>query len=109
MPAPMRQPALHGTATPTPPNGIWDGTIKTIQDSTGETHRIVREFVSFKEAKDITGISDWTWREWADVGKCASVKIGHRILIPVSEITRLLSEGLRPASPRNAAHAGGDR
>ncbi|SEF78754.1 Helix-turn-helix domain-containing protein [Bryocella elongata] len=75
----------------------------------GETHGIVREFVSFKEAKDITGISDWTWREWADLGKCASVKLGHRVLIPVSEIQRLLSEGLRPAQRQSKASNGGDR
>src|SRR3974377_587268 len=92
---------LFKLAAPTSPNPVWDGTIKTIQNSTGETHKIAREFVSFKEAKEITGISDWTWREWAEIGKCASVKIGHRILIPVSEIQRLFSEGLRPACKKS--------
>lgn len=99
----MRKSDLLKIAVPTPPNAVWDGTIKTIHDTTGETHRIVRELVSFKEAKEITGISDWTWREWADTGICASVKLGHRVLIPVSEIQRLLSEGLRPALRSRAA------
>lgn len=94
---------------PAPPNAIWDGTIKTIQNSTGEIHTIVREFVSFKEAKAITGISDWAYREWADNGKIATVKVGHRVLIPVSEIQRLLSEGLRPALKKSAVQAGGEQ
>lgn len=86
-----------GIKSSTPPGIAWDGTIKTIQQNSLDPQTIVREFVSVKEAKALTGISDWTWREWAEIGKCASVKIGHRLLIPVSEIKRLLSEGLRPA------------
>lgn len=92
----MRTRTLQKQSVSTPPHSVWDGTIKTIQNSTGEIHSIVPEFVSFKEAKAITGISDWTWREWADIGKCASVKMGHRVLIPVSEIQRLLTDGYRP-------------
>lgn len=75
----------------------WNGALRTVRVDSTNTHTITREFVSVKEAKALTGISDWTWREWADYGKCASVKIGSRLLIPVSEIHRLLSEGLRPA------------
>jgi hypothetical protein len=109
MRAQMRKLDLLKIAAPTPPNAIWDGTIKTIHDATGETHSIAREFVSFKEAKEITGISDWTWREWAELGKCASVKLGHRVLIPVSELKRLLSEGLRPAFKMNNVREEGSR
>lgn len=105
----MRKSDLLKTAAPTPPNAIWDGTIKTIHDATGETHSIVREFVSFKEAYEITGISDWTFREWAEIGKIATVKLGHRVLIPVSEIKRLLSEGLRPAFKLNSVREEGGR
>lgn len=85
---------------------VWDGTIKTIQKNQPESSSIVREFVSVKEAKALTGISDWTWRGWADSGICASVKMGHRILIPTSEIQRLLSEGLRPACRKVSGQEG---
>ena len=75
----------------------WNGTLRTVRVDSTNTQTVVREFLSVKDAKAFTGISDWTWREWADSGKCASVKLGSRLLIPVSEIHRLLSEGLRPA------------
>jgi hypothetical protein len=44
-----------------------------------------------------TGLSVWTWRRWAYDGKIASVKAGKRLLIPASEVERILNEGLRPA------------
>jgi excisionase family DNA binding protein len=46
---------------------------------------------------DLTGLSPWTWRRWAYDGKVASVKVGRRLLIPASEIERVMHEGLRPA------------
>ncbi len=48
-------------------------------------------------AGEQTGLSPWTWRRWAYEGKVASIKVGSRLLIPRSEIERVLSEGLRPA------------
>ena len=75
----------------------WKGSIKAVKSDSTNTQATVREFVSVKEAKALTGISDWTWREWVEIGKCASVKLGGRLLIPISEIQRLLSEGFRPA------------
>jgi len=101
----MRKSKL-GIKSSTPPGMAWDGTIKTVQPIALESQKIVREFLSVKEAKALTGISDWTWREWAEIGKCASVKIGHRLLIPVSEIQRLLLEGLRPACKNVADREG---
>lgn len=44
-----------------------------------------------------TGLSPWTWRRWAYDGKIASIKAGKRLLIPGSEVDRVLREGLRPA------------
>jgi len=44
-----------------------------------------------------TGLSPWTWRRWAYDGKVASVKAGKRLLIPASEVDRVMREGLRPA------------
>jgi predicted site-specific integrase-resolvase len=47
--------------------------------------------------EELTGVSRWTWRRWACEGKVASVKLGNRLLIPVSECERLVKEGMRPA------------
>ena len=99
----MRKREKLQSRVSTPSVAAWDGTIKTLKSSTDDTGVIVQEFVSVKEAKGVTGISPWTWRGWADTGVCASVKIGGRLLIPVSEIQRLLSEGLRPACKKSAA------
>jgi len=59
------------------------------------------QYLSVAEAEAITGVSRWTWRAWCYSGKCASVKMGPnkqaRLLIPVSELERLLEAGLRPS------------
>jgi excisionase family DNA binding protein len=46
---------------------------------------------------EMTGLSPWTWRRWAYDGKIASVKVGRRLLIPATEIERVMREGMRPA------------
>lgn len=59
-----------------------------------------RQYVTVQEAAAISGLSPWTWRQWAYSGKVASVKPGGtrgRLLIPASEISRVMSEGMRPA------------
>jgi hypothetical protein len=56
-----------------------------------------REFVSVDEAEAMTGISRWTWRRRCYEGSTASSKVGRRLLIPVSEVRRIMSEGMRPA------------
>ncbi len=52
-----------------------------------------------QEAGAATGESPWTWRRRAYMGVCSSVKLSSkgRLLIPRSEIDRLISEGFRPA------------
>jgi len=59
-----------------------------------------RQYVGVQEASQITGLSPWTWRQWAYTGKVASVKAGKgqraRLLIPIAEVHRVMSEGLRP-------------
>ena len=57
---------------------------------------VEREFVSVTDAEQMSSISAWTWRQMAYNGKVASSKVGRRLLIPVSEIRRILSEGMRP-------------
>lgn len=58
--------------------------------------KMIAEFLAVSEAETLTGVSKWTWRRWAYDGKVASVKLGKRLLIPVSEIRRILAEGTRP-------------
>ena len=52
-------------------------------------------YMGVTEAEVLSGISRWTWRAYAYKGKIESTKVGQRLLIPVSEITRILSEGRR--------------
>jgi excisionase family DNA binding protein len=54
-----------------------------------------------KAAAGRLGISIWTLRKKAYEGEVASVKIGVKLLIPESEIERMIREGLRP---RRTAH-----
>ena len=49
-----------------------------------------------KDAARKLGISVWTLRKKAYEGDVASVKIGVKLLIPESEIERIISDGLRP-------------
>ena len=49
-----------------------------------------------KDAARQLGISVWTLRKKAYDGDIASVKIGAKLLIPESEIERLIQEGMRP-------------
>jgi len=56
------------------------------------------EYLGVDNAEAMTGVSRWTWRRWAYDRKIASVKLGKRLLIPVSEIRRVVEEGLRPAA-----------
>jgi excisionase family DNA binding protein len=49
-----------------------------------------------KKAAERLGMSVWTIRKKAYSGDVASVKIGVKLLIPESEIERLIQEGYRP-------------
>lgn len=55
------------------------------------------QYLGVAEAEARTGVSRWTWRRWAYDGKVGSVKLGKRLLLPVSEIERLVSKNMRPA------------
>jgi Helix-turn-helix domain len=58
---------------------------------------VQREYVSPREAQTMTGIAPYTWRRYALEGRIGSTKFGRKVLIPVSEIRRVLSESYRPA------------
>ena len=64
---------------------------------TNKPQAITPEYVGVDQAELMSGLSRWTWRHYAYAGKIASVKAGKRLLIPVSEIRRLMNEGYRPA------------
>lgn len=49
-----------------------------------------------KSAAQKLGISIWTARKMAYTGEIASVKIGAKLLIPDSELERIVREGMRP-------------
>jgi hypothetical protein len=61
-----------------------------------EAKPVEREWMGVIEAETMTGRSRWTWRRAAYNGEVASCKIGRRLLIPASEIRRVMTEGLRP-------------
>jgi len=60
--------------------------------------KIERKFLSVTEAAAMTGVSRWTWRRWGVNGRIATTKMGTRVLIPIEEIDRMASEGMRPRS-----------
>jgi predicted site-specific integrase-resolvase len=67
-------------------------------NSPNSTNReITPEYLDVREAEAMSGLSRWTWRKYAYKGKIASVKAGKRLLIPISEIRRVMAEGYRPA------------
>jgi hypothetical protein len=72
--------------------------MKTL-DSIGSDVGAEKVLFTVQEAGEYTGESEWTWRKRAYAGNCASVKLSSkgRLLIPKSEIDRLINEGFRPA------------
>ena len=54
------------------------------------------ELVSVQGAETMTGRSRWSWRRDAYEGKIASVKLGAKLLIPITEIRRVVAENTRP-------------
>ncbi|MGH7870120.1 MAG: hypothetical protein ACREP9_21390, partial [Candidatus Dormibacteraceae bacterium] len=54
------------------------------------------EYVSVQDAGTMTGRSRWSWRRDAYDGKIASVKLGAKLLIPITEIRRVIAENTRP-------------
>ena len=57
---------------------------------------VSRKYLSVDELEQISGISKWTWRRWAYNGRIESVKLGSRLMVPVSELERVSQEGTRP-------------
>ena len=51
------------------------------------------------EAADSLRLTCAGVRRWILEGRVATIHVGRRVLIPISEIDRILKEGFRPAKP----------
>lgn len=49
--------------------------------------------VGLQEAQEMTGISHFTFRKMVRRGQIKAVRVGRRVLIPVSEIEKLVKPG----------------
>jgi excisionase family DNA binding protein len=58
--------------------------------------------VSVAEFSTATRLKEVTIRAWLAQKRIAKVKLGRRILIPASEIDRLISQNFTPAQPAQA-------
>lgn len=57
----------------------------------------VSRLLRVQEFADRLGISVWSARRWCYEGKCDSCKLGGKLLmVPESEVDRLIAESLRP-------------
>lgn len=64
------------------------------------------EFLGVNDCEVVSGISRWTWRAWAYRGRIASSKVGRRLLIPVSELRRVMADGMRPRTESQQGEEG---
>ena len=60
-----------------------------------EENNLTANLYPVKKGAERLGISVWTLRKKAYEGEVVSVKIGAKLLIPESEIERLVREGTR--------------
>jgi hypothetical protein len=58
--------------------------------------KVEPELLSVQSAEIMTGRSRWSWRRDAYSGKIAGVKLGAKLLIPISEVRRVIAENTRP-------------
>jgi len=61
------------------------------------------DFVTCNEAARVTPFSRTTWALWAQKGVVSYLRIGKTILIPRSEIARVIIQGTKPATEQVAA------
>lgn len=57
---------------------------------------VEKQLLSVDECQMVTGLSSWWWRRAAYSGRVTSVKVSNRLMIPASEVDRVISEGTRP-------------
>lgn len=64
--------------------------------------KIQPELLGMSDAEAMTGRSRWSWRRDCYSGAVASVKIGRRLFVPVSEVRRVIAENTRPRLEQKA-------
>jgi excisionase family DNA binding protein len=55
------------------------------------------QLLSVEDTASLLSISTWTVRAWVRSGRLSSVKLGARVLLPASEIQRVIDGARRPA------------
>lgn len=66
-----------------------------------KAHRSIEpELLGMEDAERLTGRSRWSWRRDCYSGAVASVKIGRRLFVPVTEVRRVIAENTRPRFER---------
>lgn len=71
-------------------------TINAVSDTTDAN------LLSIDRAAGRLSLSHWTVRAMVRDGRLASCKVGARVLVPESEIQRIVSESMRPAVEKRA-------
>ena len=61
------------------------------------------QLLSVEETASLLSISTWTVRAWVRSGRLSSVKLGARVLLPASEIQRVIDGARRLAMPPKMA------
>jgi len=59
----------------------------------------MEKLISFEEAQQLTGIKIATWRSWAAQRRIATVRLGRRIKLRVSDLEKFVDAGTIPALP----------
>ena len=59
----------------------------------------MEKLISFEEAQQLTGIKIATWRSWAAQRRIATVSLGRRIKLRVSDLEKFVDARTIPAAP----------
>jgi excisionase family DNA binding protein len=66
--------------------------------------------VDYERAEELTGVSRFTLRKYARTGRLKVVRVGRRVVIPMSELERMFAPGavssLKPADSEAVKHVG---
>lgn len=60
-----------------------------------------QKFLPVEKLKELTGISEHTWRHWIREGRVPSVKLGKRVLVRVEDFNRFIEKNLRSMDDEN--------
>jgi excisionase family DNA binding protein len=66
--------------------------------------------VDYERAEELTGVSRFTLRKYAKTGRLKVVRVGRRVVVPVSELERMFAPGavssLKPADSQTVKRVG---